>query len=229
MKDFQAPAACLYNKTSKDYVLAVGKALVVYEATTGFYARRIPLGRQISAAAFDVPRERRVVLGTENGEVLVVNYISGEVISKIRAHQGEIVGVAHGGDKARCVISAGRDNCLKVHQETSKGLELLRTVENAQSWVGSLAYSPVLSLIATGSRSGRVALWDFCTLQQMQNLQCRGAVASVLFLDPRPLLLTGDAHGSIIMWLVRPKKQVSTLCVIEGAGSGITSHSRRDR
>ena len=35
MKDFQAPAACLYNKTSKDYVLAVGKALVVYEATTG--------------------------------------------------------------------------------------------------------------------------------------------------------------------------------------------------
>ena len=27
MKDFQAPAACLYNKTSKDYVLAVGKAL----------------------------------------------------------------------------------------------------------------------------------------------------------------------------------------------------------
>ena len=37
--------------------------------------------RQISAAAFDVPRERRVVLGTENGEVLVVNYISGEVIS----------------------------------------------------------------------------------------------------------------------------------------------------
>ena len=228
MKDFQAPAACLYNKTSKDYVLAVGKALVVYEATTGFYARRIPVQRQISAAAFDVPRERRVVLGTENGEVLVVNYISGEVISKIRAHQGEIVGVAHGGDKARCVISAGRDNCLKVHQETSKGLELLRTVENAQSWVGSLAYSPVLSLIATGSRSGRVALWDFCTLQQMQNLQCRGAVASVLFLDPRPLLLTGDAHGSIIMWLVRPKKQVSTLCIIEGAGSGITSLTRFD-
>ena len=70
MKDFQAPAACLYNKTSKDYVLAVGKALVVYEATTGFYARRIPVQRQISAAAFDVPRERRVVLGTENGEVL---------------------------------------------------------------------------------------------------------------------------------------------------------------
>ena len=101
-------------------------------------------------------------------------------------------------------------------------------MENAQSWVGSLAYSPVLSLIATGSRSGRVALWDFCTLQQMQNLQCRGAVASVLFLDPRPLLLTGDAHGSIIMWVVSSKKQVSTLCIIEGAGSGITSLTRFD-
>ena len=99
MKDFQAPAACLYNKTSKDYVLAVGKACGL-RGDDGFYARRMPLSRQISAAAFDVPRERRVVLGTENGEVLVVNYISGEVISKIRAHTGEIVGVAHGGDKA---------------------------------------------------------------------------------------------------------------------------------
>ena len=83
MKDFQAPAACLYNKTSKDYVLAVGKALWSTRRRPGSTRGGRPLSRQISAAAFDVPRERRVVLGTENGEVLVVNYISGEVISKI--------------------------------------------------------------------------------------------------------------------------------------------------
>ena len=43
-----------------------------------------------------------------------------------------------------------------------------------------------------------------------------------------PSPVDGRRDGSIIMWVVRPKKQVSTLCIIEGAGSGITSLTRFD-
>ena len=221
MKDFQPPSSALYNKASKDFVLSVGDSVTIYEATTGFYSRRLRTGRHISCAAFDAPRERRLLIGTEKGEVLVVNYVSGDVMSSVQAHNGEVIGVAHTGDDSRCVISGGRDNALKVFQKTEKGLELLRNVEHAQAWVGCLAYSSSLSVVATGSRDGLVALWDFCTLLQTFNLKCAGALSSLAFLDPRPLLLTGDAGGAVVVW--RLGKRCTALLKLDGALSAITA------
>ncbi len=70
--------------------------------------------------------------------------------------------------------------------------------------IQALAFSEHLSLVATGSRSGIVAIWDFetCKLEGMCLGQKR-AVSAVSFCGEYPLMVSMGIDGLVCLWGVR--------------------------
>lgn len=50
----------------------------------------IEIRADIVSACFALPFERRLLLGTEDGRLLLVNYVTGDVIDESRPHAAEV-------------------------------------------------------------------------------------------------------------------------------------------
>ena len=202
MREFAPPSSSIYNSTSYQFVSAVGNTVHVWDSRTGRYLERFRVDkREISSMCFDMPRMRRVFLGTESGAIATLNYVTGEVLAVCAAHDREVSGLVFC-ELTKCVISYGADRRLHVLKDVKSSLSVLRTAENARkgATLTCLAYSAPLSLIATGDSEGGLVLWDFQTLQQHALIRLEGPAAACAVLDPYPLLATGDTDGVVRLW-----------------------------
>ena len=67
-----------------------------------------------------------------------------------------------------------------------------------------LKYSPELSLIATGTTSGELAIWDYETSRLLDFLLSHtGEITSIHFLYPYSLMLSTSLDSLICIWKVR--------------------------
>ena len=60
-------------------------------------------------------------------------------------------------------------------------------------------------MIASGESQGKIKIWDleFCAMEGL----CLGhstEVTALLFLDPKPLLVSADADGNMCLWTLFP-------------------------
>ena len=94
MREFAPPSSSIYNSTSYQFVSAVGNTVHVWDSRTGRYLERFRVDkREISSMCFDMPRMRRVFLGTESGAIATLNYVTGEVLAVCAAHDREVSGL----------------------------------------------------------------------------------------------------------------------------------------
>jgi WD40 repeat protein len=97
--------------------------------------------------------------------------------------------------------------------------DLLRSITGAHTNdnITKLRFNHHLSLIASGSDSGRVAVWDyeigrllaFCTGHNEQS-----EITAIEFLSPYPIMVTCATDGKLLLWTVRPVPFVNSyICV----------------
>ena len=106
------------------------------------------------------------------------------------------------------LVSTSWDSTLKVYDEEDpeESLMLRKSIGgHFKDDISSLAFCEHLSLMATGSRSGIICLWDF----EMGKLEgiCLGhkrAVSSLNFIKGYPLLVSTGICGLVCVWGVRP-------------------------
>ena len=98
---------------------------------------------------------------------------------------------------------------IYIYNEETEESELLRTMTgaNPDDNITHLKFDYHLSLIATGSDQGRVAVWDF-EMGKLLGL-CVGhsnesEVSAIEFCAPYPLMITCGSDGKILLWTVRP-------------------------
>ena len=103
------------------------------------------------------------------------------------------------------VIAANRDSYL-VFDDMGDSPKLLRTVTGAHSSdISCIRYSFHLSLVATGSSNGTIAVWDYESSQLQSYLFChKDQITSLHFLEPRALLLSTGLDARVCIWTVRP-------------------------
>ena len=159
----------------------------------------------VSCLCFDEPRQRRLFCGTEGGLILVMNYVTGTVMSGCRAHPlgCEVGGILYC-DKTKCVLSYGADRAIVICRDVkSEGLKVLRRVSNAhkaQIALTCFAYSRYLGLICSGGVGGFVNLWDFESVSSLAVLRLSAAVTALATVDPYPLLVAADADGNVFVY-----------------------------
>jgi WD40 repeat protein len=100
---------------------------------------------------------RILASGSWNGMARVWDARTGALISRVRAHVGEVRGAALSADGTR-LATAGFDKIVRLWR--SSDCKELATLAGHASPVYGLAMSPDGSLIASGSFDGTVRLWD---------------------------------------------------------------------
>ena len=108
----------------------------------------------------------------------------------------------------KLLISSSWDSTIRIYDESdTQETMLLRIMAggHCDSDISALDYSSYLSLIASGSGNGVVAVWDFDSGRLESTCVGHNAdITSVKFCKEYPLLVSSSADSTICLWGVRP-------------------------
>ncbi len=172
-------------------------------------------------------RHRKFYIGDTNGTVRLYNVSNGVLLKSVgeeeitpftiqngndvtkKSHAdrtGEISGLRFV-DADHLLITAAFDSTLNVYDEENPDTApRLRRLAggHASSEVTCLAYSPFMSIIATGCSSGAITIWDY-EMSRVEGI-CHVHTREVLqleFLEQYPILVSSSADGFIYLWGMR--------------------------
>lgn len=230
LREFAPPAAVVFDALNLHFVVAISDNIHVWDSKTGYYGYRhsIPPRHQthilskaspkntsvgdhlfkceISACCLD---QRRLFVGTEHGEILTLNSVTGEIMASCAAHCPDEVSRLTFCQLSKCVVSCGSDHRLLIFKDVKGELDLLRAVASAhESNFVCFNYSSSFSLIVSGDDSeASLAVWDFQTLNRHAILAMPNGTHATdcRIAEPYPVLIAGDATGRVLVWQLELK------------------------
>lgn len=87
--------------------------------------------------------------------------------------------------------------------------QALKTFEGPDSQLLSLAFSPDGKILAGGSVSGTIKLWEVATGKEMQTLNGNGPIPAITFSPDGKILASGEEDGSIRFWEVATGEELN--------------------
>ncbi|CAM9618439.1 unnamed protein product [Ectocarpus sp. 12 AP-2014] len=171
-KEFFVPPAAEYNASSAHFLSALRRNVHIWDATSGEYVRKlidVSPSADIVSACFALPFERRLILGTEDGKLLLVNYVTGAILDETQPHSAEVTQMAYC-KATKMIISADYHGGVVITSEIQcklkelqvLGFQHLDYVAAAVQSVGEpstgLVFLDRYSIIALGDLT-RVCLW----------------------------------------------------------------------
>ena len=175
---------CFGANERKFYIADNGGFMRVYNMKNGEFMKKVNLTTEIEGAEF--ANKHGHIKKKENNEVSNLIYLREE----------------------RLLISASWDSTIRIYDESEPEESVLLRVFSGghmESEILSLAYSSHLSLLASGSANGFIAIWDLES-GKMETLLLghKSDVNALEFADPFPLLISASNEGIICIWGVRP-------------------------
>lgn len=171
---------------------------------------------ELSAFTFD-NRHRKFFVGDNTGGIRTYNYSNGALLREITSSPNEEtkteernaeISCLHFCNEDKLLLVASWDSSIRVYDqidpEQAPRLRLM-TGGHQESDITCMAYSSHLSLLASGSTNGIVAIWDF----ELAKLEaaCLGHVreiSALVFTDPYPILCSMALDSVACFWTVRP-------------------------
>ena len=212
-KKVDVPSNVLFNPNTLQFFTLAGNDIHIWDASDGRHVHsfwnifeKSGKAENIECMCFDT-RRRKIIAGSEGGQLFVFNSVSGTSMKGIRAHRGPIISV-HYADHSRCIVSTGTDRRICVHDESGDVLVLLRAVGSIHPRsIECCAFSEELSQIATGSTRGYLRIVDYDRLNLTVDCVERGSEGNLTSLEfapnHRPLLVSADTNGFVRVWPVK--------------------------
>ncbi|KAL4147528.1 hypothetical protein PRNP1_011284 [Phytophthora ramorum] len=237
-----AASAVLYNEASLTIATATDREIRVWDAASGALLRsyRDLVGADITSVDLD-SRQRKLIVGAQNGELAVVNYLNGAVLTRWTPHAQQVSALLYCKED-HTVLTASWDRSLRLYDDDAPkagGIAahnvLLRCITDAhESDIKCLAYCHALSLVVSGGTDGAIKIWDYiyflledtCTppppssgvsfngsSHAVLNSHTTSEVNVLEFVEPYPLLMSGHESGQVCVWSLTPSKPtVLLLC-----------------
>lgn len=139
-----SPTCAAYNQSSMSFVVAVGASLHVYSARTGHLARVFQdvAGDEIASVCFD-HRERRIVVGTQSGQVGIYNSVNGRPMKVFPRHRQHFV-LLRFLERSGILVTLSQDGVLHVLDDRAESEEnpLMRGVRGTHMCADAPSPSP---------------------------------------------------------------------------------------
>ncbi|HEC22992.1 MAG TPA: WD40 repeat domain-containing protein, partial [Chloroflexi bacterium] len=207
--------------------LAVGSNVGLYLYRTGTFEEvwLVPGNRPVSSLAFSADGSL-LAAGLESGALILLDAATGDILTTLQgtAEVGSLAWSSAGLEDEGVLLAAGFNdgqvivsNVRRADDEVT--VDVVGALERHSSGVSSLAYSPDGRILATGSRSGFVSLWNARTGQLLQTFAGHEIGQAVLALDWLPdggTLISGSRDHQVIVWDIRAGQQARTLAGHEG-------------
>ncbi|CAM9670037.1 unnamed protein product [Ectocarpus fasciculatus] len=171
-KEFFVPPAAEFNASSAHFLSALRRNVHIWDATSGEYIRKlidVSPSADIVSACFALPFERRLILGTEDGKLLLVNYVTGAILDETQPHSAEVTQMAYC-KATKMIISADYHGSVVITSEIQCKLKELQVlgfqhldyvaavVQSVGEPSTGLVFLDRYSIIALGDLT-RVCLW----------------------------------------------------------------------
>ncbi|KAK1939927.1 Suppressor of mec-8 and unc-52 1 [Phytophthora citrophthora] len=230
-----AASAVLYNEASLTIATATDREIRIWDAASGSLLRsyRELVNADITSVDLDA-RQRKLIVGAQNGELAVVNYLNGAILTRWTPHGQQVSALLYCKED-HTVLTASWDRSLRLYDDdapktggiTARNV-LLRCITDAhESDIKCLAYCHALSLVVSGSTDGTIKIWDYIyflledtrsppppsngvsfnsSTPGVVNTHSTSEVNVLEFIDPYPLLLSGHESGQVCVWSLTPSK-----------------------
>lgn len=171
-KEFLPPTACIYNEAAASLATAVGKSIMKYDICTGQFSTAFSdlYTHDLTALCLDGERGRRIFVGCSNGEILLVNFMTGQIISQTHAHSREVTCISVHLGMRHNIYSGSLDGRLRMLEEDSGNIHVHNTVENAFGEGIGIQFVQVVDLLSTVvavSNSNKWGVWNSRTFKRM--------------------------------------------------------------
>ncbi len=151
-------------------------------------------------------RQRRLFLGSIDGDIVALDVFSGLTIAKYSNHAQEISMLLYN-DENQLLITGGWEKRIKIHNDTQH-LERIENRENVLRNINNVsekdlaggAFSSSEMFLATHAKSNSCRIWDFEKGFLEAQLNVPNEINQAYFLSPYPLLIITDTKGSIYIF-----------------------------
>ncbi|MFC3851887.1 WD40 repeat domain-containing protein [Salinispirillum marinum] len=185
-----------YSSNGQRVLTAQGRTFVVWSSTTGQAIFFYEAPDNIRSAALD-DEGLNVLLGLEDGSAALFSLVTGQIIVRLRGHQGPIYSLALAADGRRAVT--GSDDNTAILWDLPSGMPLHRITHDNQVRTVALSASGVYAF-SVGQRSEGL-VWNTTSGQIVRRLPMnRDSMTVARFVDNDAMLLTGDRVRKVILW-----------------------------
>eukprot|EP00605_Chrysophyceae_sp_TOSAG23-4_P000072 GSChrysophyteH1.ASY1.ANO1.74.1 assembled CDS len=171
-KEFVPPSGCVFNEAAAELCTLVGKSMFKYDVCKGAFTSMVDdcHTADVTAIVLDGPRGRRCFIGCGNGDLLLVNYMSGGVIDKVSAHKKEINCILSIQGQRNTVFSGSADGSIVVSEEHKGDLHVHSCIENAFGegvGVTDVKVASSINILVAASAGTSWGLWHSHTCKRV--------------------------------------------------------------
>jgi WD40 repeat protein len=236
-KEFVPPSCAEFNESSAELCTLVGKSLFKYDVCKGTFTSVINNvhSADLTACALDGPRGRRMFVGCGNGDLLLLNYMTGSTISCVSAHKKDVNCIVSIQGARNSVYSCSADGSIVTCEEHQGDLHVHTTIENAFGegvGVGNVCVAPSINVLVAASTGSQWGIWNASSSKKIAMFNEErhgGAVCAVAILgasrDEADLkwLESRFSRMSKAALLKREKEKILTVAVCTPLGVHIYS------
>lgn len=180
----------------------------LWDARTRKEVSRLKINQDVTALTVSAD-ERLLVMGTERGDVLLINLETGQQVASFKAHGASVLGLALSPD-GKFLMTSEPFPTVKVWDfATRKALTELRGHKLVIRWI---AISPDGSRMATASIGQEpIKIWDTRNWEELANVGTgSGRFFSPRFLSDGNTLAAQDANQTLHLWRAPSWEEIAT-------------------
>ena len=172
-KEFISPSCMLFSESNAALLTAVGKNIMKYDVIHGgFHCEFNGLNNgEITAMSWDGLHMRRLYAGMANGEIMMINFSTGQRISELVVHNKEVTSVATMTYEGKVtVFSCSHDGGIKALTESGGRLTIHYALDNALGENAPLILLKPLqaqNLIMAASANRTWGIWTAFALKRL--------------------------------------------------------------
>lgn len=179
------PTSMCYSEPNTCIAIGIGRNLYKYDITHGTFITSFNQidPSDITCFSFDEENGRRLYIGCNNGNILLINFSTGSIIDTITAHSKEVSAiVVIKGPTSSSIYSGSLDGRIRCMEETSGILNIHNTAEHnrAEQAIGdncgisTLKVIESLKILIAGSSGKFWGVWNLTTLKRLMLPAARG-------------------------------------------------------
>lgn len=197
-----------FTTDGKTIALLTDKSITVREYLGQRILGTCSVDSQFSSGVVKLSRDGKRVAATDLQGPVVLD-LETQVVSRIRRRPGEVRCVAFSHDGR--LLAAARENFLEVWNPHSDQDPLL--LEDRMPLIETLGFHPSVPVLAAGSISGSVHLWDVTAKTQRVFIGHSRSVTSLAFHPQGRQLVTGSIDANIKVWNIEDGRELKSLTV----------------
>ena len=232
-KEFVPPSCSVFNEAAAEIGTCVGKNIFKYDVPLGQYRSCLNEVHtsDLTSICLDGPRGRRAFVGCQNGDILLINYMSGILIDKVSAHKKEINCIVSIQAQRNSVYTAGADGNIVICEEFKGDLHVHSSVDEAFGEgirVTDLRIAPSIGVMVAASTGTSWGIWNSSTCKRIalfDEANHGGPVSKIAILgasrDEEDLAFLDRNFGNINKATLQKREKEKLITIAVGVPVGV--------